>query len=424
MIVTYRYRIYPNKQQKLQLSKTFGCTRFVWNYFLAWREERYKEQKLATTEAECRKHLNSVLKEQYPWLREVDKFALEDALIRLDNAYNRFFKGLSGKPRFKKKKSHRFSYTTYSTNNNIQIDFGVMAKDKTKNRCWGKIRLPKLGWIKARIHRTFNGKIKTATVTLLPSGHYYVSIAVEVDKVNNKNQTPEPINYAVALDLGLKSFHVDSNGNRVEAPKVLAKYEKKLKKLQKALSRKKVKSKNFEKARIKLAKLYQKISNIRNDFLEKLSLQVINENQVIICEDLRVKNLVKNRRLAKSIHDASWSKFLRMLKYKAERRSRIFIQVSPNFPSSQTCSDCGYKNEEVKDLSVRIWECPRCGSVHDRDFNAARNILAEGLKLLSEINKPVGLGRSEPEGDACGGKTSTIGGTSLVASLVSEAGSS
>ncbi|SDH26310.1 transposase, IS605 OrfB family, central region, partial [Fervidobacterium changbaicum] len=222
----------------------------------------------------------------------------------------------------------------------------------------------------------------------------------------------------------LKSFHVDSNGNRVEAPKVLAKYEKKLKKLQKDLSRKKVKSKNFEKARIKLAKLYQKISNIRNDFLEELSLQVINENQVIICEDLRVKNLVKNGRLAKSIHDASWSKFLRMLKYKAERRSRIFIQVSPNFPSSQTCSDCGYKNEEVKELSVRVWECPRCGSVHDRDFNAARNILAEGLKLLSEINKPVGLGRSEPEGDACGGKTSTIGGTSLVASLVCEAGSS
>ncbi|AMW33332.1 transposase [Fervidobacterium islandicum] len=217
---------------------------------------------------------------------------------------------------------------------------------------------------------------------------------------------------------------MDSNGNRVEAPKVLAKYEKKLKKLQKDLSRKKVKSKNFEKARIKLARLYQKISNIRNDFLEKLTSQVINENQVIICEDLRVKNLVKNGRLAKSILDASWSKFLQMLKHKAERRGRIFIQVSPNFPSSQICSDCGYKNEEVKDLSVRDWECPSCGSVHDRDFNAARNILAEGLKLLSEINKPVGLGRPELKGDACGGKTSTIGGTSLVASLVYEAGSS
>ncbi|MGJ8455465.1 IS200/IS605 family element RNA-guided endonuclease TnpB [Pseudothermotoga sp. U03pept] len=430
MITTYRYRIYPNKKQRIQLAKTFGCTRFVWNYFLSWREQRYKEQKLSTTESECRKHLNNILKQQYPWLREVDKFALENALINLDNAYKRFFRHQGGKPHFKTKKAHRFSYTTYFTGNNIEIDFGILAAQSNKNRCWGKIKLPKLGWVKARIHRTFVGRIKTATVKMLPSGEYYVCLSVEHNESVYQNTNTVPANFVVALDLGIKDFYVDSNGTCVKAPKVLFKYERRLKKLQRNLSRKVVGSKSFAKARVRLAKLYQRISNIRKDFIEKQSSKVINENQVIICEDLRIKNMVQNNRLAKSILDVSWSQFISMLGYKAKRHNRVFVQLSPNFPSSQLCSKCGYKNEAVRDLSVRIWQCPNCGVLHNRDHNAAKNLLKHGLMQLGisadHMSKRVGLGRSEPNGNACGDWVSTAEKSKLIfsaANSVDEAGS-
>lgn len=382
MIVTYRYRLYPNKKQQVQLAKTFGCARFVWNYFLAWREKRYKEQGLSTTESECRKYLNNVLKKQLPWLKEVDKFALENALINLDNAYKKFFNKQAKHPQFKKKKSHHFSYTTNFTNDNIQVDFGEIAVNRNKKRCWGRIKLPKLGWVKARINRTFTGKIKTATIKLLPSGKYYVSITVEQDEIVNPKISETPSNFAVALDLGIKDFCVDTQGRHVENPKILAKYEKKIKRLQRELARKVKDSKNFEKTRLKLAKLYEKVANIRRDFLHKQSSRIISENQAIICEDLKVKNLVRNHNLARSILDVSWSKFVEMLKYKSEWYGRVFLQVSPNFPSSQICSNCGYRNEQVKDLKIRTWQCPNCGVVHDRDENAARNILKQGLLQL------------------------------------------
>ncbi len=194
-------------------------------------------------------------------------------------------KKLARHPRFKKKKSHYFSYTTNFTNNNIQVDFGKLATGSSKKRCWGRIKLPKLGWVKAKIHRTFTGKIKTATVKLLPCGKYYVSITVEQEKVDNPKIKETPSNFAIAIDLGVKDFLVDSQGRHVENPKILAKYEKKIKKVQKELSRKKIGSKNFEKTRRKLAKLYEKVANIRRDFLHKLSSQIICENQAII-EDL------------------------------------------------------------------------------------------------------------------------------------------
>lgn len=382
MVVTYKYRIYPNKEQQIQLAKTFGCVRFVWNFFLAWREKRYREEGLSTTESECRKHLNNVLKKQFPWLREVDKFALENALINLDNAYKKFFRKQAKHPKFKRKKSHYFSYTTNFTNNNIQIDFGRLAGNTKLNRCWGRIKLPKLGWVKARIHRTFNGKIKTATIKLLPGGKYYVSITVEQDKVDNPKINKTPENFAIALDLGVKDFFVDSNSRHVENPKILAKYERKIKGVQRELSRKKPCSKNFEKTRLKLAKLYEKVANIRTDFLHKLSSRIICENQVIICEDLKVRNLVRNHHLGKSILDVSWSKFTEMLEYKSKWYNRIFLKVPTNFPSSQICSNCGYRNEVLKDLKMRTWQCPDCGQKHDRDENAARNILKQGLLQL------------------------------------------
>jgi len=262
------------------------------------------------------------------------------------------------------------------------VDFGKLASNTKLNRCWGRIKLPKLGWVKARIHRVFEGKIKTATVKLLPSGHYYVSITVEQEMIVNPRIKQTPSNFAIAFDLGVKDFLVDNHGKHIENPKILVKYEKKIKRVQKELSRKKIGSKNFEKTRKKLARLYEKVANIRTDFLHKNSSQIICENQVIVCEDLRVKNLVRNHRLAKSILDVSWSKFVEMLEYKSVWYNRVFLKVSSNFPSSQICSSCGYKNGAVKDLKIRTWQCPECGTVHDRDENAARNILKQGLSQL------------------------------------------
>jgi len=265
------------------------------------------------------------------------------------------------------------------------VDFGKLATDINLNRCWGRIKLPKLGWVKARIHRTFNGKIKTATVKLLPSGKYYVSITVEQDKIDNPKIKETPANFATALDLGVKDFFVDSNSRHVENPKILTKYERRIKKVQRELSRKKPGSKNFEKTRRKLAKLYEKVTNIRMDFLHKWSSRVICENQAIICEDLKVKNLVRNHHLAKSIMDVSWSKFVEMLEYKSKWYNRIFLKIPSSFPSSQICSRCGYRNEELKDLKIRTWQCPCCGQKHDRDENAARNILKQGLLQLGMV---------------------------------------
>ncbi|WPX08474.1 IS200/IS605 family element RNA-guided endonuclease TnpB [Anaerocellum danielii] len=382
MIVTYRYRIYPTKEQERKLKKTFGCVRFVWNYFLARQNEIYKTQKVSPNTYEWIRHLQKHLKKEYPWLKEVDKFALENQIKRLVEAFEKFFNKQAKYPKFKRKKSNYFSYTTNFTNGNIEIDFGELATDPKKKRCWGRIKLPKLGWVKARIHRIFEGKIKTATVKLLPNGYFYVSIAVEQDVVDNPNMPKTPANFAIAFDLGVKEFVVDSNGRHIENPKILSKYEKRIKKLQRELSRKKVGSRNFEKTRLKLAKLYEKVANIRLDYLHKLSSQIVHENQVIICEDLKTKNLVRNHNFAKSILDVSWSKFVEMLEYKSEWYGRTFMRVPSNFPSSQICSNCGYRNEQVKDLKIRVWQCPVCGMVHDREENAAKNLLKEGLSRL------------------------------------------
>jgi len=269
MIITYRYRIYPTKEQERQLKKTFGCVRFIWNYFLVYQKEIYQEQKKSPNSYTWIRYLQQHLKKEYPWLKEVDKFALENEIKNLEQAFERFFKKQAKYPKFKRKKTHHFSYTTNFTNNNIQVDFGRLASNTKLNRCWGRIKLPKLGWVKARIHRVFEGKIKTATVKLLPSGHYYVSITVEQEKVVNLKIKQTPSNFAIALDLGVKDFFVDSTGRHVENPKILAKYERKIKKVQRELSRKKPGSKNFEKTRRKLAKLYEKVANIRMDFLHK-----------------------------------------------------------------------------------------------------------------------------------------------------------
>lgn len=360
----FKFRIYPNKHQQELIQKTFGCCRFVYNHYLAKRIEIYKTDKLTLNYYACANDLKT-LKQEYNWLTEIDSVSLQSSLRDLDMAYQKFFKEHTGFPKFKSKKNHYKSYKTKCTNNNIQ----VLQK---------QIKLPKLDLVDCRVSKQISGRILNATISQNPSGKYFVSVCC-TDVVIPQYSSNSAV---IGIDLGVKEFAITSDGQHIPNPKYFSKSEKKLAKLQRKLSRKQIGSSNRDKARIKVARQHEKISNQRIDFLQKISTELVKNYDVICIEDLKVNNMKRNHKLAKSISDVSWSEFVRELTYKTNWQHKILQKINTYYASSQLCSNCGYKFTGTKDLNVREWDCPQCGVHHDRDENASINILNEGLRLI------------------------------------------
>lgn len=356
-----KVRIYPTSEQIEALSKAFGCARWFWNNSLAETNRLYKETGKGLSQQGMNDRLPT-LKKEYEWLAEPYSQVLQSVSLNLSRAFINFFEGRSKFPNFKPKHGKQ----------SIQYPQNVKITDEG-------LKLPKIGIVPVKIHRTFDGKLKTVTVSLTPSGKYFASLLFD----DGKPEVEKSIDgKAVGIDLGLTHFAITSDGSKFDNPRTLKKHSRNLKRKQQKLSRKQKGSNRRKKARRIVARVHEKIANVRKDFLHKLSRKLVNENQVIITENLAVKNMVKNRNLAKAISDASWSEFTRMLSYKAGNEGKTYLEVGRFFPSSKTCSVCLNRMGSLP-LDIRSWQCQNCGTKHDRDVNAAINIRDEGLRILA-----------------------------------------
>ena len=359
-----KFRIYPNRKQQNLINQTLGCSRLIYNRGLAMRKEAFeKGKKIGYSQTSAM--LTELKKcEDFAFLKAVDSIALQQSLRDLDRGFVNFFQKRAAYPAFKSKHNRHQSYRTVNQGNTIRI-------------VGRYIKLPKLGFIKIRQSMEI-GKINNVTVEHTPTGKYFAVLNVEFEP------QPRPNNGGcIGIDVGIKAFYSDSNGNVVSNPKYLEKSMRKLIREQRKLSRKEKNSNNRNKQRVKVALIHEKITNQRNDFLQKQSTMLIRENQTICIEELKVKNMMRNHKLAQHIGSASWSKFFSMLEYKSAWYGNSVVKIPTMYPSSQTCSSCGYKNPMIKNLAVRIWECPNCHVSHDRDTNASINILNKGLQMQS-----------------------------------------
>ena len=361
MLKAFKYRIYPTSEQSILLAKSFGCARWFYNYALNLTSETYKQTGKGLSRNEIINLLPS-LKKEYEWLTEAPSQALQQAALNLSSAFLNFFEGRAKYPNFKKKQNRQ----------SIRFPQGCKLKDDI-------LKLPKIGDVHCQVSRQPEGTLKSVTVSVNPSGEYLAACLYDDGK-----DLPEKSSEgkAIGIDVGLTHYAITSDGTKHGNPKYYRKYEKKLAKRQKQLSRKLKGSSNRHKARIKFAKVHAKIVRCREDFLHKLSRKLVDENQVIVVENLAVRNMVKNHKLAKSISDTGWGQFCTMLKYKSEWAGKTYIEVDRFYPSSKTCNNCLNRVDSLS-LDIRSWQCLKCGENHDRDINAAQNIRDEGLRILA-----------------------------------------